>query len=59
MTMAKRRKNRALSMRRLRLEYPLYLMLLLPALVICFIMFAFNFVGDGLRDAVDPKSTER
>ena len=29
--------------------------LLLPALVICLIMFAFNFVGDGLRDALDPK----
>ncbi len=26
-----------------------------PALVICLIMFAFNFVGDGLRDALDPK----
>ena len=40
MTMAKRRKNRALSMRRLRLEYPLYLMLLLPALVI----FIYNYI---------------
>lgn len=29
--------------------------LFLPALVICIIMFAFNFVGDGLRDAIDPK----
>ncbi len=29
--------------------------LFLPALVICLIMFAFNFVGDGLRDALDPK----
>lgn len=29
--------------------------LFLPALLICFIMFAFNFVGDGLRDALDPK----
>ena len=29
--------------------------LFLPALVICMIMFAFNFVGDGLRDALDPK----
>ncbi|MBQ7486725.1 MAG: ABC transporter permease [Clostridia bacterium] len=29
--------------------------LFMPALVICFIMFAFNFVGDGLRDALDPK----
>ena len=29
--------------------------LLIPALIICVIMFAFNFVGDGLRDALDPK----
>lgn len=29
--------------------------LFMPALVICLIMFAFNFVGDGLRDALDPK----
>ena len=29
--------------------------LFIPALVICLIMFAFNFVGDGLRDALDPK----
>lgn len=29
--------------------------LLIPAAVICLIMFAFNFVGDGLRDTLDPK----
>ena len=29
--------------------------LFIPALVIVLIMFAFNFVGDGLRDALDPK----
>lgn len=29
--------------------------LLIPALVICLIMFSFNFVGDGMRDALDPK----
>ena len=29
--------------------------LFLPAIAICIIMFAFNFVGDGLRDALDPK----
>ena len=29
--------------------------LFLPAIAICVIMFAFNFVGDGLRDALDPK----
>ena len=29
--------------------------LFIPAAVICLIMFGFNFVGDGLRDALDPK----
>lgn len=29
--------------------------LFIPSIVICLIMFAFNFVGDGLRDALDPK----
>lgn len=29
--------------------------LFMPSLVICIIMFAFNYVGDGLRDALDPK----
>ena len=29
--------------------------LFFPSLMICLIMFAFNFVGDGLRDALDPK----
>ncbi|MDO4547549.1 MAG: ABC transporter permease [Clostridia bacterium] len=29
--------------------------LFLPALAICLIMFGFNFLGDGLRDALDPK----
>jgi oligopeptide transport system permease protein len=29
--------------------------LVFPALMICLIMFAFNFLGDGLRDALDPK----
>lgn len=29
--------------------------LFFPALAICLIMFAFNFIGDGLRDALDPK----
>ena len=27
----------------------------MPAITICVMMFAFNFVGDGLRDALDPK----
>ena len=26
-----------------------------PAFAICLTMFAFNFIGDGLRDALDPK----
>jgi oligopeptide transport system permease protein len=26
-----------------------------PALALFLIMFAFNFPGDGLRDAVDPR----
>lgn len=30
--------------------------LLIPAGTICLLMFAFNFVGDGLRDALDPKA---
>ncbi|MDR1807709.1 MAG: ABC transporter permease [Propionibacteriaceae bacterium] len=33
--------------------------LLIPAAAICVIMFAFNFVGDGLRDALDPKLRQR
>ncbi|MDD3171196.1 MAG: ABC transporter permease [Bacilli bacterium] len=29
--------------------------LVIPALVICFIVLSFNLLGDGLRDAFDPK----
>jgi len=29
--------------------------LLMPGLMVCIIMFAFSFIGDGLRDALDPK----
>ncbi len=29
--------------------------LFIPALMIVLIMFGFNFIGDGLRDALDPK----
>jgi oligopeptide transport system permease protein len=29
--------------------------ILAPSLAICLAMFAFNFIGDGLRDALDPK----
>ncbi|MBR2734095.1 MAG: ABC transporter permease subunit [Selenomonadaceae bacterium] len=30
-------------------------MMLFPVLAICVTMFAFNFIGDGLRDALDPR----
>lgn len=30
--------------------------LFFPALLICIAMLAFNFVGDGLRDALDPRA---
>ncbi|HML21384.1 MAG TPA: ABC transporter permease [Aggregatilinea sp.] len=30
-----------------------------PALALFFIMFAFNFMGDGLRDALDPHANKR
>lgn len=30
--------------------------LFFPAAAICLIMFAFNFIGDGLRDAFDPRA---
>jgi oligopeptide transport system permease protein len=29
-----------------------------PAMALFFIMFAFNFLGDGLRDALDPRATK-
>jgi oligopeptide transport system permease protein len=29
-----------------------------PAMALFFIMFAFNFLGDGLRDALDPRSSK-
>ena len=29
--------------------------LFLPSLLICITMFGFSYVGDGLRDALDPK----
>jgi oligopeptide transport system permease protein len=29
--------------------------LLIPSLMICFIVLALNLLGDGLRDAFDPK----
>jgi len=32
--------------------------LLFPALTLCLTMFAFNFIGDGLRDALDPRMRE-
>jgi oligopeptide transport system permease protein len=30
-------------------------LVLFPALAISLTMFAFNFLGDGLRDALDPR----
>lgn len=30
-----------------------------PALALFMIMFAFNFLGDGLRDALDPRSSKK
>jgi ABC-type dipeptide/oligopeptide/nickel transport system permease subunit len=30
-----------------------------PGLVIVLVALAFNFVGDGLRDALDPKTVAR
>ena len=29
--------------------------MLFPVLAICLTMFSFNFIGDGLRDALDPR----
>lgn len=34
-------------------------MIIYPALAITFTMLAFNFLGDGLRDALDPKKPTR
>ena len=31
--------------------------LFFPAIMIALIMFAFNAIGDGLQDAIDPKSS--
>ena len=36
--------------------YPM--ILLIPAIVFSLTLFAFNFLGDGLRDALDPKSSK-
>jgi peptide/nickel transport system permease protein len=32
---------------------------LIPGLVIVIVSLAFNFIGDGLRDALDPRSARR
>jgi oligopeptide transport system permease protein len=29
--------------------------MIFPVLAICITMFSFNFIGDGLRDALDPR----
>lgn len=34
-------------------------LLLMPAVVLASILFCFNFLGDGLRDAVDPRKKTR
>lgn len=33
--------------------------LIFPCLVLCIIVLAFNLLGDGLRDALDPRTEER
>ncbi len=38
-------------------EYPW--LLIFPGLVLAVTLFSLNFLGDGLRDALDPKSTRR
>ena len=38
-------------------EYPW--LLIFPGLVMSITLFSLNFLGDGLRDALDPKSTKR
>jgi len=38
-------------------EYPW--LLIFPGLVLSITLFSLNFLGDGLRDALDPKSTRR
>lgn len=35
-----------------------YTVLLFPALIFSITLFAFNFLGDGLRDALDPKASK-
>lgn len=38
-------------------EYPW--LLIFPGIVLSITLFSLNFLGDGLRDALDPKSTKR
>jgi oligopeptide transport system permease protein len=33
--------------------------LLVPAIMMTIFLFAMNFLGDGLRDALDPQSKNR
>jgi len=33
-------------------------LLLFPGSFFCLTLFSLNFLGDGLRDALDPKSSE-
>jgi len=34
-------------------------LLIVPASALAFILFCFNFLGDGLRDIVDPRRSVR
>ena len=36
-------------------QVPTDWLLLFPALFMAVTLFSFNFIGDGLRDALDPK----
>ena len=35
-----------------------YWMLIYPGIMFALALFSFNFVGDGLRDALDPKTSK-
>jgi len=35
-----------------------FMILAIPAIMFSLTLFAFNFLGDGLRDALDPKASK-
>ena len=37
-------------------EYPW--LLIFPGIALCLTLFALNFLGDGLRDALDPRTAK-